>query len=528
MKINDSKSTAGVIFQNTFFNLFSKFLTYLTFAVVAYIFGAQRSTDIYYLGTSFVTSCTGLFIIVISSVFSPMLIRIKIKNSLLEARVFAGSFFGFMIVLLLIVCFTLFLFPIQTFSVISKFPLASLQENKMMLSFFAFIILFTVISEFGRIYIESLGFFSIVAIITLIQSLVFILLIMFLAGWLKLFSLVFALLISLIIQCSLWYFFCKKKQALPILNFSYNALHSELIKTSVPLLSAHVVTLLVAYLLDYIASGLQSGVLTAVTFANRIYSLPLMLLFNPALEVINTRFSEYYHTNINVLTEKYMQMQRFFIMLLIPAMMVLFFFRLQIIDIFFLRGAFTRADAIVSANCLGVSAFSVVSFCILSIMARVYFIMQKTGWSSFIGTINQLLMIVSAYFLTKNIGYMGIPIAKVSCELFYFLPISFWLINKYLPGTSIKKIIVPFLGLTALGGIVGWTSYNFLKIANSYISIFVNNKAINMLTVFVSMLLCFIVYLYVLYKFKFREMELLVQRSKGLLLNYKKAVANDK
>ncbi len=383
----------------------------------------------------------------------------------------------------------------------------------MMLAFFAIVILFTVISEYGRIYIESLGFFSIVSYITAIQALVLVILIFVFADTFKLFALVLALSISLIVQCVLWYSFCKSKGILPILNIHFNKLHIELIKTSTPLLAAHFVTVFIAYMMDYIASGLSAGSLTAITFANRIYTLPLLLLFNPALEVINTKFSEYYHSDVQLLAEKYIQLQRFFIMLLTPMMMVVFFFRLEIVKIFFMRGAFGIGQAIVTANCLGVFVFTIVSFCMLSVIARIYFIMQKTGWSSFYGTIGQILTLVLAYVLSNNWGYIGIPIAKVTCELLYLVPVSFWLVNKYLPNNFFNRLLLPFLGLLAISFILSYSFHILFVIVNDYFNLIQRYNTFSELVIVSGSILLFVLsYFYILFKLEFAEMKLLMQK----------------
>ena len=78
-------------------NVFTKSITYFSYAIIAYIWGPNLITDIYYLGNSYVIAASGIFVIVISSIFPTVFVNIRLNNSLIEARKFAGTFIIFII-----------------------------------------------------------------------------------------------------------------------------------------------------------------------------------------------------------------------------------------------------------------------------------------------------------------------------------------------------------------------------------------------------------------------------------------------
>jgi putative peptidoglycan lipid II flippase len=521
MNLFQRKSLVGTVFQNTIVGFCSKLLTYVNFSIVAYIFGAQVVTDIYYLGSSFVTACAGIFVILCTSVFSPILIRVKLTNGLDAARRFGGSFLFYFGLILLVVNLVVFFFPVPIFSLVSKFPTVALEENQQMLALFSVIVFLFVLGEFARVYIQSLGFFSVVAYIIFLQSLLFVLLILALVNVFDGLAMAVAWTISLCMQVLLLYFFCRRNKILPLINASRTGLHIELIKTSVPLLIAHVITLGVTYFYDYIASGLSQGILTANTFAARLYILPVVLLFNPMLEVINVRFSEYYQNNVELLAVRYVELQRFFILVLTPVMFVCVFFRLEIVKIVFVRGAFTMDDALITAECFGIYAVSIVSFCLLSVIARVYFVMQKTGLTSLAGIMNQLLALAIVIFAQREIGYLGIPLSKVVAEIFFLLPVSFYLVNNYLPNNGVREILKPFAGLCVLCAVLGFLSYKLFTLATARFDI--TGSLISQLTSLAAIVLVFFgAYLIILHAIGFKEIRFAVEKAKSFFNGIKR------
>ena len=105
---------------NTILNVLTKAISYLSYAIIAYIWGAELITDIYYLGNSYVLAASGIFVIIISSIFSTVFVRVRLNNSLLEARKFAGTFITFIILPVIVISFLGYLYSTFLFSFVSK------------------------------------------------------------------------------------------------------------------------------------------------------------------------------------------------------------------------------------------------------------------------------------------------------------------------------------------------------------------------------------------------------------------------
>ena len=367
-------------FNNTAITFLAKALGYIWFMLVAYIFGTQLSTDIYYLGTSFVMVCSGLFTILIISVFPPILIRLRTRVSLQESLQFASSTFTWLMIITLSLALIIFLFPVEVFLRISKYNTSVLTVNKPLLLFFSFILIINVAVEFMRVFVQSMGQFTVTAVVALVQSFILILCLLTLSGKLHVESMALGTFLSLLVQFILLVCYCYLKNIPIRISFTLNTHVFELLRVGLPLWIGHWITLAAIYYADYAASGLQGGALTAVTFSQKVYILPMLILFNPLLEIINTRFSESYHLKKDLLRNHYLTVTRVLFYILIPLSIFIFLFRWEIVHILFVRGAFTDRDAVITANCLGIYSFIIASSCFLQINARIMFTLQKTGW----------------------------------------------------------------------------------------------------------------------------------------------------
>lgn len=444
----DKETYHKAAINNTIIGFVSRIITYFSFVLTAYIFGTQLSTDIYYLGISFVAAVSGIFTILIIHIFSPIFIKLRTQGLYISALSFASSVMSWAFLLGGGVCIGILLFPITIFLHISKYDQQSLQNNRSILIFFGLILFFTIAVEFMRVLIQSMGYFTITAISLLIQSVIFIFCIATLSGILKVKSMAIGTLLSLIIQLFILFKYILRKNHQLYINFTFNKYLKEMLVVGLPLWIAHLVTLGATYYNDFIASGFKIGVLTAMSFAQKIYLLPILIILSPVQEVINLKISESYFKNKQSLVTQYFKVINLLFFILIPITIFIIFFRYEIVHILFVRGNFSVKDADITSNCLGIYSILIVTTSLSQVSARVLYTLQKTSLISFFGSIGYLLVILSATIFAKRFGYIGIPLSRALVEILYFVPVCLILIYYYLNKINLKDIGLPFIKTT--------------------------------------------------------------------------------
>jgi hypothetical protein len=131
--------------------------------------------------------------------------------------------------------------------------------------------------------------------------------------------------------------------------------------------------------------------------------------------------------------------------------------------------------------------------------------MQKTLWSSVYAVIFQSCTLMFCYIFSKYFGFWGLPIGKVFVDLLIVLPISYWLVSKYVHGFNAKEIFFYFFKILLLNLLL---SGSIFFIINELFSIAGFPKSIyesfyfTFLRITISFILFFILYFVVLLKIK--------------------------
>ncbi len=499
-----SKTLRKDILFNTLLNVLTKSISYLSYAIIAYLWGAKLVTDIYYLGNSYVLASSGIFVIVISSIFPTVFVKARLNLTLLDARRFAGTFILYIMIPVVIISFLGVIYSENLFSFVSKIDASEIRINKNPLSVFSIVMLMTVIIEFFKSYLQSLNHFIIVASSYLVQSIMFLIILFFSKNVFGNSSLVSSLCISMMFQILILVLFLIIKGILPIFSFKLTSLHKSMISVGLPLLFAHILTLFVTYFLDYLASGYPSGYLTVIKYAQLIAFLPGLLFFTPLLDIISVKLSELYHTDINKMVIKFLDFQSIMILVLMPVMCFFIFYRYEIVKILFLRGSFNINNVNQTSQILVIYSITIVSASLLQIISRLYYIMQKTFWSSIYAVIFQLFTLISCYTFAKFYGFWGLPIGKVFIDLLFVLPISYWLISKYIVNFSPVKILIYSIKILFLNVLISFLIFNtvnilFYKIG--YNSIFEESLLTTILRTCISFSFFILTYFYILIRF---------------------------
>jgi len=494
--------TKNILF-NTILNILTKSTSYVSYAFIAYFWGAKLVTDIYYLGNSYVSASSGIFVILISSIFPTVFIKARLNQTLNESRKFAGTFILCIIIPVTLISLLGIIYSTSLFSIVSKLDVKEIKNHKLPLSLFSIIMLLTVVIEFFKSYLQALNYFIIVAACYLLQSVTFLLILFYSNNIFGNSSLEASLAISMTFQILALLIFIIVKRILPLFSFKLTPLHKSMISVSLPLLLAHILTLFVTYFLDYLASGYPSGYLTIIKYAQLISFLPGLLFFTPLLEVISVKLSELYHTDINKMIIKFLDFQSIVILILMPIMCFFIFFRFEMVRIFFLRGSFNMNNVIQTSQILAIYSLTIVSSSLLQIITRLYYIMQKTFWPSVYAVFFQLITLLCCILFTNKYGFWGLPVGKIFIDLLIVLPISYWLISKYIVTFRPLKILYFSSKIFILNVFISFLIFNtvniiFLKIGNNSIE-----KESLFITIFrtsISFILFVLSYFYILIK----------------------------
>ena len=433
LKKEASLKRAGL--SNIAIYIVAAFLMFYSLILVAQRFGGSEGSDAYFFLFSLVTISTALVSSIFTTVLIPVFVNLRVKMRDDDLSKLAGFILLWTLLVSSLLGLISYLNYENFFVIVSKFPYAEIVRNQGILINFAPIVVVSILAEYFRALLLGLGKYSSAAITAVFQPLILIVFLVFFSGQLQEESLALSLLTSKLIALVFMAILVIHKEGVRIrLVFIHKLPSASSFKNAASFWSASFVTNTSTFFFDYMASGLGVGVITAVSYAQRVFSLPVTLILNPLLEVAYTHFSELHaHNDMKTFGVRYKILLQLVLFLSIPIAVFFFFMSDGIISSLFQRGAFGKESVQIASTSLRVFALAIVPSCIFMLNGRAIESFQKLVWPSFFGTLGNLFLMFLIYKLVGIYGYLGIPYSRVLIYWVYFLPLGFitlYIFNK--------------------------------------------------------------------------------------------------
>ena len=442
----------GIVLSTTF-NFISKGLVFLNSLLIAFYFGAQIKTDIYFYSYNTIIILSAFITSLNSSVLIPESMRLRNQHSESQAMKFLNFFFYCYLVLVFLICVILYCDPIKGFRLVSDFNIKSLAQNEKILYLSIPLILLIPLVNLLTDILTSYKYFSIPMIAGIINGFFSLCFLIIFHNTLD----VSALLIGLIISNSLNLFLLiilMLKKLNWNFKMSFEKVEIRIWKNILFAQAGNITSSLSNYLPLYILSGFNFGVITSLNYAQQISTLPTTLITNQFSAVCGIKFNEQYaKKNYQELNKTFVVTANFLLFILVPVSATFFLFSNDIVTLLLKHGAFNRNNVEMTASFLKYLGLLLPLMVINTLFSRLFMASHKIIQSFWYQIVFNVILISTLFIVIKKVGPVGYPITLVSVHVLNIL-VCYFLEKWYFNIINYSLVLKNFLLITLINGSV--------------------------------------------------------------------------
>jgi putative peptidoglycan lipid II flippase len=431
-----------------------------------------------------------------ASVVIPESMRIRAEKGNKGAIEFLNVFILLYTLITVAIVTIIFFFPIRFFSVVSRFSMADLLENKILLllslPLFSLICLINLLIDI----LASYKFFTISMIVGIINGTLSIICVTLFHETFGIKSAFYSLLASYVVNFVLLLFLMRKNVGWRF-YIKWPRIEKRVWKNLGYAQLGNLTSTLSLYTPIYILSGFSTGILTALTFAQQISSLPNALITTQFSSVAGIKFNELYASGEKkAINRVFLDSANFLHFLMIPVSFFIFVFAEPIVDIvvrFTSLNAQTAASTALFLKYLGLLLPLMV---VNTLMARLFMASHKIRQSFLYQVSFNIVLIACLYIGVNKLGIIGYPLAMVFTYLLN-LGFCFFLEKKYFNFISYGDVLKEFFILAVVNAAIGVAVFYLIRLSGINVAI---------LTVILASALYFVILLLVNKAFRLNEL----------------------
>ena len=459
----------------SFFTLISRIFGFVRDVVFANVLGTGLVADVFYVAFRFPNTFRRIFSEgALHSSFIPVYSKLLAQKEKKAANIFAGNISLILFFITFIIVVLAEIFMPKVISILAPGYIEnSIKFDQLIISSritFPFLALITMCSIYSSV-LNAHGKFAISAALPIILNIILILAALtayYLDGNI-LIVLSCSVILAGMLQFLLLIFSIKKNniQITFLKSFYIDGL-KKFSKLFVPSIFSSGL-LQINILIGTIIASYQSGAVSYLYYADRIYQLPLALigiaLGITLLPNLSKKIKNESNKEVFFLIEKTII---FSLLLAVPASVALFVMPYIIIETLFQHGSFNEISSLSSAQALKYYSIGLIAFILTKILTPIYFANEKPKPPLVLSLITVVTNTVLSIVLFKNYGFVGIAIATTISS---WLNIVSMYIHLHMSGlfTHSKKMFMPFIVIIFSSLFLGILLSIFVKIYSYFI-----------------------------------------------------------
>lgn len=383
--------------------------------------------------------------------------RIREQESNYKSMQFLNLFIIFFLLITAIIVILLIHYPVEIFTILSKFNVGIIKENKIIILLSLPLFVFMVTTIYLNDIIRSYKFFTIPMITSVINNSFSLLFIFFFHDRLNVMSIILGLTSGYILNFSLLLYFMINKLKW---TFSINLrlLKKGTLSKILYSLFGNFTATFAQYIPAYLLSSFSGGIISAFHYGKTLSNLPNNLITIHFSNVVNIKFNELCAKNdLDQLNQIFLTSLKFLLFILVPLSGVMYLYSEEMISLIYKRGEFDLNVVENTSLFLKFLGLILPFFAINSINGAIFKARQKIKEAFYYQVFTNALLILFIYVGIKLFGIMGFLLFYVLQRLLVSL-IVYFIIKKLFKFIDYLKVlkyffIVVFINIVILFGL---------------------------------------------------------------------------
>ena len=412
-----SESYRKGIVYSVFFNFIARGIAFLNAFVIAFYFGANSTTDLYFYILSFVTIVASFINGMDTFVLIPEAMRLRHQKSEVSSMKFLNFFLYLYFVIGVVIALVIVINPTSLYFHISKFGYPQLADNVSLLYFSAILILLVLMTNLQTSIFISYRYFTMPMVVSMVNNILSLVLIIWLHNKYGIKSGIIGMIGGYLLNFIFLAWYMKRK-----LHWNFGFARPGLTRLTkrnlLFLQGSNIFPYLRSYISVFLLSGLPVGTVASYNFGQQLASIPESMLLNQFGSVTGIKMNELYaQKKYEEINNIFLKSSKLLLFLLFPIAGLIFLYSYEIVYFLYARGKFDDAAVAEVSRFLKYLALLLPMSVLMNMVSKVFTAFQKINLAFFYNVFINLFLIglivagvyfygVKGYLLAFLVGYM--------------------------------------------------------------------------------------------------------------------------
>ncbi|HHU70139.1 MAG TPA: murein biosynthesis integral membrane protein MurJ [Thermoanaerobacterales bacterium] len=496
----------------------SKVMGFARDMAVGAVYGATSITDAYLVSLSIPSIVFGSAFAALSTTFIPMFVELTVQKGKDEAYKFTNNLINILFVFMIVIVLLGILFAPQLVRIVAFGFEGEVYNLAVELTRLAFpMIIFIALAYIFTGILHAQNEFTIPAAIGFPYNASILIFLFFLSQKFTIHGLVIATVIGAFLQAAIQYPSVKRNGFK--YKFIFDLKDETIIKLGmlvIPVILGMSVQQLNSLVDKMLASGLAEGSISALNFANRLNGFVYGVFTHNTAVVLYPILSKFaVEDRLDALKEAIIKTTNVVLLIVIPITVGSIVLREPIVRVLFEWGQFDERAVQMTASALLYYSIGMVAFGLRDLYNRIFYSIQDTKTPMLNGIYAVIINIVLNLILVRFMAHNGLALATSISGIITTL----FIINKLrkqIKGINFRLVAETFVKISVASAIMGI----FVYFMNHYINLKIVTGFLpyQILSLVLCILGGFIVYMALIYLFKIREFQIIMNNLPAKIL----------